>query len=93
MPEGLIDCDETLDALIELHHLASTWTEAIAKCRFLVDGKTGEPVLLGEVLPHYGHPMAAQVSGETDLSLVRSGPLKDDFNLLAWPIFDKDNRW
>ena len=73
VPEESIDCDEIIDTPNELNHLAYTWTMAIAESIFFVYRKTSKPMLLGEVLPYYGHPMAMQVSSETDLSLVRSG--------------------
>ena len=81
MPEGDIYCNEALDALIELHPLVCAWATAITEGRFFVDGKTDDPMLLGEVILNYSHPMAAQIRGETDLSLVRNGPLREEINL------------
>ena len=89
MPEGDIDYEETLDALIELHPFTCVWVTAITERRCFVEGKTDDPMLLGEVLPHYGHPMEAQVSCETDLTLSRSGPLREDFNLWAAGLLAK----
>ena len=56
MPEGSINRNKTLDSLIEFHLNACTWAMAITEIRFIVDGKTSDLMLLGEVLPHYGHP-------------------------------------
>ena len=69
--------------MIELHPLACAWARSITEGSFFVEEKVDDPMLLGEVLPRYDHPMAAHISSETDLALIRSGPLREDFDVLA----------
>ena len=49
-------------------------------------------MLLLEGFPYYGQPMALQISSETDISLVRSGPLKDNFTLWAAGLLAKSSQ-
>ena len=64
-----------MEAISALHPFAKFWVEAIVESKFLLSSQA-HPGIIVEIMPHMGHGMPAK---ETDLALVRKGPIKVTF--------------
>ena len=78
VPEGGPESPETVETVSALHPFAKVWADSIVKSKFLLSSRA-HPDIITEIMPHMGHEMPSKCSPETELTLVRKGPIKDTF--------------